>query len=133
MKTKFTILSFLTALIAPAITHAQIVATGAFDIGDILNLLAKWLVALPRLLVFAAIALILVQVVVFIYHRIKGDAGADYKEGFSKIITSIGLLILALSIWGIMAIVSSTFNLGVGGQINQDFIPSVDLSDIPPF
>ena len=121
----------LAALMLPLVSHAQVVATGAFDIGDIFNLLVRWLIALPRLLVFAAIALILFNVVRYIF---KNEDSADArKKALGQLLTSIVALVIALSIWGIMAIISSTFNLGVGGEINQDFIPSVDLSDTPPF
>ncbi len=120
----------LAALVLPFVSHAQVVATGAFDIGDIFNLLVKWLVALPRLLVFAAIAAILYNVV---RYTIMEKDTAKKGESLKGLAWSIGGLIAALSIWGIMAIISSTFSIGIGGEINQDFIPSVDLSDTPPF
>lgn len=123
--------SALALLTLPFITHAQVVATGAFDIGDIFNLLVSWLIALPRLLVFVAIAYILFNVIRYV---IAGDeAPAEKAKKLGSIMISIVGLVIALSIWGIMAIISSTFNLGVGGEINQDFIPSVDLSDTQPF
>jgi len=128
---KYLSLAGISALALPFITHAQVVATGAFDLGDIFNLLVRWLVALPRLLVFAAIAFILFNVIKYV---IAGDAApAEKAKKLGSIMISIVGLVIALSIWGIMAIISSTFGLGVGGEINQDFIPSVDLSDTPPF
>jgi Na+/serine symporter len=125
-------LAGVSALLLPFVVRAQVVATGAFDIGDIFNLLVSWLVALPRLLVFAAIALILWNVVQYIYKNKEGST-EEARKALGGVLTSIVALVIALSVWGIMAIISSTFNLGVGGEINQDFIPSVDLSDVQPF
>ncbi len=121
----------IAALALPFVTHAQVVATGAFDIGDIFNLLVRWLIALPRLLVFAAIAIIIFNVIRYVIWT-SDDPGKKAKA-LGSVMISIVALVIALSIWGIMAIISSTFNLGVGGEISTDFVPTVDLSDTPPF
>jgi len=128
MKKSLKLFTTASLLALPFLANAQVVASGSFTLGDILNMLIRVLVTAPRILVFLAIALILFNIVRYIFKKDTNEAAR--KEMLSKLGVSILALVIALSIWGIMAIISSTFNLGVGGEINQDFIPSVDLSDV---
>jgi hypothetical protein len=128
---KNTKIAGLAVLALPLVTHAQYVATGSTKLGDIFNMLVRWLVALPRLLTFAAVALILFQVVRYIWSKRDGSA-AETKKILGSLMTSIVALFIALSIWGIMAVLSSTFGIGIGDTLPEQHVPDVELGDVLP-
>lgn len=53
-----------------------------------------------------------------------GDEGAR-KEGRDKIIYGVVALTAILAVWGLVAIVISTFGLSAGGTLQQNAIPTV--------
>ena len=111
------------AFVLPLAASAQVVATGAPGIEDWLGLLGNLLRWAFPALITVAIFFLLWNVVQYIIKKDQ-DAGAS-KALAKKIGVSILALVAVLAIWGIMAFISSTLNLGIGGKINDDFIPGV--------
>lgn len=115
------------ALALPLVIQAQVVATGSPGIND-------WIDIIRRILSWAFPAIITVAIFFLLYNVVqfivkKGDDPKAAQALMKKIGVSIIALVAVLAIWGIMAFISSTLGLGIGGKINENFIPGVEGFD----
>ncbi len=113
----------LTAFLLPAFASAQVVAGGTRLTTWITKAynLVRWL---PPFLVSIAVLLLIVNVIRYV---IMGDSGKK-KDALADIGWSFFGLVFVLSIWGLLAFVSGTLGLGIGGNINSNFVPGVDVA-----
>ncbi len=108
------------ALLAGAPLLAMAQTTNAFSIIGVFQKMMK--IAVPMLITFA--------VIYFIYGVVKYVVSSDSDEkGKAKEVVIRGVvgLFVIVSIWGLVAIIQSTFGIGAGGSLNQSQIPGVDL------
>jgi Type IV secretion system pilin len=134
MKSFFTKASTLVAglalVVIPFAASAQVVASGP-GLGGILRLAYKLIRWLPPFLISLAVILLIWNVIKYV---IAADGDATKKKDALK---SVGMsflgLVFVLSIWGILAFISGTLGLGIGGNINESFVPGVDIAPPPTF
>jgi hypothetical protein len=134
MKSFFTKISTASAAVAtvllPVVANAQVIASGP-GLGNLLKLAYRLITWLPPFLVSLAVLLLIWNVIQYVIY------GGGKPEDKTKALHSIGMsflgLVFVLSIWGIMAFISGTLGLGIGGTITSNFVPSVDLKDPPTF
>jgi hypothetical protein len=110
--------------VLPLAASAQVVASGTRLTTWITKAyqLVRWL---PPFLVSIAVLLLIWNVIRFV---IMGDGGKK-KDALQDIAWSFFGLVFVLSIWGLLAFVSGTLGLGIGGNINSNFVPGVTVPE----
>lgn len=115
MKKLFKVSTLVLAVI-PMLTFAQTNAQSILnDVGGLLG-------TIIRLLFAAALAYFIFGVIKFV---IAGDPEKK-TEARSIVIQGIIGLFVIVSVWGLVGVIQSTFNIGAGGSIGGSTIPGVD-------
>ena len=117
------LLSLFAVLAMPEATLAQVLPQGGSNIYDIVNLITNLLkVAIPILITIAVIYFI-VQVIKFIGS--SGEMKEDAKNGIVRGIIGIFAIV---ALWGLITFLAKTLGVGVGGTIQQQYRPNVDIT-----
>lgn len=124
----FTLLALAAAVyVFPGVASAQYVAGGTswFDFANLIYAVTKW----------AGPILVLVASLIFSYnivmYVVSGDDAKKKKDALVGVGYSVLGIFAMLSLWALIAFLSSTFKVGVGGSLSQDLIPQVQTC--PPF
>lgn len=99
----------------PALTHAQ-------DLGTFLGQIEGYMDTLIPLAASLAFLVFLVGIVRFIWNA---DNEEKRKDGKQQLLWGIIALFVVFAIWGIIAVIAGTFNIGVGGKVTP---PVVDCN-----
>lgn len=116
----------LVALVLPAVASAQYVAGGPtlFDVTDtgfrIIN-------AVPRMLIAVAVIIFMYNLVQYLLK--KGSDAKAAGDALKIAGWSIVVIFIMLAWMAGVALLSSTTGLGIGGQLDPELIPSVELQN----
>lgn len=124
MKTlqKYGIYFMSSVWLMPLFAHAQVIPGGRslWDIaGPILGYITNNLIP-----ILVTIAVIILIVNIIRYILLAKDGNVDNKSAAKQLAWSIGALFVILAIWGIIAVISKTLGIGVGGA-------PIDLPAVP--
>lgn len=111
----------LTAIFVAGLPSFALAQANAFGIlGTISNLMR---IVIP-LLITAALIYFIFGVIKYVIAK----TGDDKSEARDIVVRGVIGLFVILSIWGLVGIIQSTFNIGSGGQVGNDNIPGVDFN-----
>lgn len=111
----------VTAFALAAVPSFALAQANAFGIlGTISNLMR---IIIP-LLITAALIYFIYGVIKFVIAKTGDDKG----EAKDIVVRGIIGFFVILSIWGLVGIIQSTFNIGSGGEVGRDNIPGVNLN-----
>jgi cell division protein FtsW (lipid II flippase) len=107
--------------VALALTPLFILAKTNAD--SVLDVIGELLGSTLRLLFLGALVFFVYGVIKYVISVNSDDKGNARKVVIKGI---IGLFIMT-SVWGIVGVIQATFNIGSGGALSEDAIPSIKL------
>ncbi|HEY1041371.1 MAG TPA: hypothetical protein VGE63_01460 [Candidatus Paceibacterota bacterium] len=108
--------------IVPSFAYAQVIPGGR-SLWDIAGEYIKYITNnLIPILVTIAVIVLIVNIIRYILWNNKGEI--EHKKAASQLAWSIGGLFIILAIWGIIAVISKTLGIGIGGN-------PIDLPGVP--